>query len=150
MSILKIERHFPVTPARLFSFVTKKENLLKWWGPEGTRIGEHDLDLSEPGEWWFVMIAPDGGRHKVSGKIVAVDPPNFVEFTLVVHAKNGPPSIDSVVRFEVHPDQLGGSRLVLTQTGLTSDEIVTGSTQGWVSTLGRLERLLGASPKNQN
>jgi uncharacterized protein YndB with AHSA1/START domain len=142
LSLLKIERTFAVAPAKVFSFVTQKENLLKWWGPEGTSVGEHNLDLSAPGNWWFELVTPDGGRHMVSGKVLAVDAPSFVEFTLVVHAKEGPPSIDSLVRFEVRANPGGGTNFLLTQSGLTSEEIVEGSTNGWVSTLTRLERLL--------
>jgi len=139
---LRIERHFPVSPAKVFAFVTEMENLLLWWGPEGTSIGEHNLDLSRTGDWFFVLIDPNGGHHRVSGVVLAVDPPRSVEFTLIVHEPDGPPSIDSVVRFEVTGDGADGALFVLTQTGLSAEEIVRGSTQGWISTLTRLEKLL--------
>lgn len=142
MGDLKIERNFPVSPKRVFAFVTEMDNLLKWWGPVGTSIGEHNLDLSKPGAWFFVLIDPKGGHHRVSGVVLSVDAPRSVEFTLIVHDPDGPPSIDSVVRFEISSDNKGGARFVLTQTGLTEDEIVKGSTQGWISTLGRLQELL--------
>lgn len=145
MHDLRIERTFPVAPAKVFAFVTRKENLLKWWGPEGTSIGEHDLDLSRTGPWFFVLIDPMGGQHRVSGEVLSVDPPRSVEFSLIVHSPEGPPSIDSVVRFEISAAPAGGALFVLIQTGLSEEEIVKGSTQGWISTLTRLEALL-----NQN
>ncbi|MEE9454204.1 MAG: SRPBCC domain-containing protein [Paracoccaceae bacterium] len=142
MKELRIERNFPSDPVKVFAYVTQMDNLLKWWGPEGTSIGEHNLDLSKTGDWFFVLVDPAGGRHRVSGKVLAVDAPRSVEFTLIVHSQTGPPSIDSVVRFEVSPDGAGGADFVLIQTGLSSEQIVEGSTQGWVSTLRRLEELL--------
>ncbi len=142
MKELRIERRFPVAPARVFAFVTETENLVKWWGPEGTSLGEHNLDLSKTGDWFFVLIDPSGGHTRVSGVVLEVDPPNRVEFTLVLPSKEGPAEIDSVVRFEISPDGAGGTVFVLTQTGLTSEQIVEGSTNGWISTLTRLERLL--------
>ena len=142
MGELKIERRFPVRPEIVFAFVTEPESLVKWWGPKGFSLGDHDLDLSRTGDWFFNLIDPGGGSTHVSGVVLAVDPPRSVEFTLIVHDPVENPSIDSVVRFEVTPDGDGGTVFVLTQTGLTHEEIVKGSTQGWISTLTRLEELL--------
>lgn len=142
MGELRIERDFPHRPETVFAFVTETENLVKWWGPEGFGLGTHNLDLSRTGDWFFNLIDPGGGEHYVSGVVLSVDPPRSVEFTLIVHEPDAPPSIDSVVRFEISPNGDGGSIFVLTQTGLSHEEIVRGSTQGWISTLGRLELLL--------
>jgi uncharacterized protein YndB with AHSA1/START domain len=142
MSELKIERHFPNPPETVFAFVTKMEHLLKWWGPEGTEISEHQLDLTRPGAWFFVIVDPKGGRHRVSGEVIAIDPPHSVDFTLIVHTPDGGHAIDSAVRFEVRPDGAGGTHFLLIQTGVPEAQMAAMSTQGWVSTLGRLEALL--------
>ena len=141
MGELRIERHYAVTPERLFALLTQTENLLKWWGPEGTSVAEHSLDLTQTGPWNFVLLDPHGGRHRMSGEVRAVDSPRSVEFTLIVHEPEDDPSINSTVRFEVRPDGAGGSHFVLTQTGLTDEMIMIGSTRGWTSTFARLERL---------
>jgi uncharacterized protein YndB with AHSA1/START domain len=142
MSELKIERQFPNAPEVVFAFVTKMEHLLKWWGPEGTVISEHQLDLTQTGAWFFVIVDPKGGRHRVSGEVVAIDPPHSVDFTLIVHTPDGGHVIDSVVRFEVKSDGAGGTIFLLTQTGVPDEQMAAMSTQGWVSTLGRLETVL--------
>ena len=108
----RIERRFPVRPEIVFAFVTETENLVKWWGAEGFGLGKHDLDLSRTGDWFFNLIDPSGGEHYVSGTVLAVDPPNAVEFTLIVHEPEAAPSIDSVVRFQISPDGDGGSIFV--------------------------------------
>lgn len=126
----------------MFDFVTRTEHLIKWWGPEGTTIGEHDLDLSRPGPWFFVLVDPSGGRHRVSGEVLAVTPPRSVEFTLIVHNPAGPPMIDSLVRFDVSAIDATTTRFVLTQSGLADDQVAAMSNMGWVSTLGRLQQTL--------
>jgi len=141
MGELKIERRFPVPPETVFAFITQTEHLVKWWGPQGMSLGNHNLDLTRPGDWFFELIDPTGTAHMISGVVTAVDPPRLVEFTMIVHAQDGPPSIDSVVRFEVSQTD-SGALFVLTQTGLSHEDIVRGSTQGWVSTLSRLEDIL--------
>ncbi len=118
------------------------DNLLQWWGPKGTGIAEHNLDLSRTGEWFFVLIDPMGGHHRVTGTVLSIDPPRSVEFTLIVHDGKGGRMIDSVVRFEVSPIDTGGAHFLLTQSGLTDEEIELQSKQGWASTLSRLEELL--------
>ena len=142
MSLLKIERTFPASPEKVFAFVTQMENLLQWWGPKGTSIGEHNLDLSQLGDWFMVMVDPNGGRHRVSGEVLSIDPPRSVEFSLIVHDGKGGRMIDSVVRFQVSPIDTGGTHFLLTQSGLSDAEIELQSKQGWASTLSRLEELL--------
>jgi len=141
-NLLVMERVFNAPPAKVFAFVTERENLLKWWGPTGTSVAENNLDLSQLGDWWFIMIDPSGGRTKVTGEVRRLDPPKMVEFSLIVHTNGGPPMIDSVVRFEVSPIDTGGSHFTLTQSGLSDAEIEMQSKYGWASTLARLEELL--------
>lgn len=138
MSELRIERTYPVAPERLFAFVTETENLLKWWGPEGTAIARQDLDLTRPGPWSLVLAGP-GGEFTMCGVVTSVLPPRAVEFTMNVPGVDAP---DSTVRFEIVPDGSGGSRFTLIQSGIT-DEMVEMGRRGWGSTLARLERLLG-------
>jgi uncharacterized protein YndB with AHSA1/START domain len=141
MSELRIERSYPVSPERLFAFVTETKNLLLWWGPEGTSIGEEKLDLTRPGPWSLVLINPGGGRFAMRGTVRSVTPPRAVEFTMNVP---GDDATDSTVRFEIEPDGKGGSRFALIQSGIT-DEMVEMGKHGWRSTLTRLEKLMGVA-----
>ena len=111
-NLLIMERTFAAPPAKVFAFITERDNLLKWWGPSGTSVAENNLDLSGLGEYWFIMIDPTGGRTKVSGEVLKVNPPHLVEFSLIVHMPDGPPMIDSVVRFEVAAMDTGGTHFM--------------------------------------
>lgn len=141
-NLLIMERVFAAPPAKVFAFITERENLLLWWGPTGTSVAENQLDLSTLGAYWFIMVDPSGGRTKVTGEVLRHEPPKLVEFSLIVHTANGPPMIDSVVRFEVAAIDTGGTHFTLTQSGLTDAEIDMQSKYGWASTLARLEELL--------
>jgi uncharacterized protein YndB with AHSA1/START domain len=142
MSELRIERHYPVTPERLFAYATETESLLQWWGPEGTIVTESNLDLGRLGPWSLVMKSPRG-EFAMKGVVKSVTPPRAVEFTMNVP---GDDVIESTVRFEIAPDGKGGSRFTLIQSNIT-DEMVEMGKHGWVSTLARLEKLMGVTSR---
>ena len=137
-----MERTFPVEPERVFAFITQTDNLLKWWGPEGTSIAEHNLDFSKPGAWSATMVSPQGSAHTVGGEVVAIDPPNSVELTLSFRMDDGERGPESVIRFEVRSNDAGGTLFLLTQSGLKAEEIADMRDKGWASALGRLEQLV--------
>jgi uncharacterized protein YndB with AHSA1/START domain len=142
MTDLRIDRHFDVDPTTVFDFVTKANRLLEWWGPEGMSVPEHDLDLSRPGrKWWSVMVGGDGRRYKVSGEVVAVDPPRSVEFTWGWHDEHDERGHESRVRFEIMPGDGGGTHFALIHSGLTDAESATNHEMGWSSSLKKLERM---------
>ena len=139
---LRLDRHFDADPETVFKFVTRPENLVKWWGPEGMTVPEGDLDLSEAGKpWWSVMVNAEGKRHKVSGKVIAVDPPRAVEFSWGWHDENDERGHDSTVRFEVRAGDKGGTHFALIHSGLANEESARNHEMGWTSSLRKLERL---------
>ena len=142
MTELRLERHFKADPKTVYDFVTKAENLVKWWGPEGMHVPEGDLDLTKAGKpWSSVMVNAEGGRHKVTGEVVAVEPPESVEFTWAWHDENDERGHESTVRFEVKPDGGDGAIFTLIHSGLTDEESARNHEMGWTSSLRKLERL---------
>ncbi|MEM7635611.1 MAG: SRPBCC domain-containing protein [Pseudomonadota bacterium] len=146
MSMLKIERTFPVAPEKVFAFVTRTDHLLKWWGPEGVSMKEHNLDLSRPGAWSSTLVNSQGALHKMSGEVLTVDPPNSVEFTWGWHDDKDQRGHETRVLFEVRPSGDGGTLFILTHSGLTDDEAAANHKLGWTSSLGKLERLPDLQP----
>ena len=141
MSTLKLEREFKADPKTVFAFITKAENVAQWWGPEGYGLKEAMLDLSQPGAWTSTFVNAEGGLHKVSGEVTAVDPPNSVEFTWGWHDENDRRGHESKVRFEVNSNGSGGTIFQLIHTGLADDESANNHSKGWTSTLKKLERM---------
>lgn len=144
MATLRMERYFAATPEKVFAFITHMDNLLQWWGPEGTTIAEHNLDFSKVGDWSATMVSPGGDGHRVGGSVVAIEPPNFVELTLrfMMPDGDGP---QSTIRFETKPDPSGGTHFLLTQSGLEEHHIADMRDKGWASALQRLENLISAN-----
>jgi len=141
MSVLTIERRFSAAPETVFAYLTGNRNLLEWWGPEGMSLRAEHLDLSRPGPWSSSLVNAEGGIHKMSGEVIAVEPPKFVEFTWGWHNDRDERGHESVVRFEIEPADAGGTRFVLVHSGLPDEDSVTNHGKGWTSALRKLERL---------
>ncbi|MEO7221842.1 MAG: SRPBCC domain-containing protein [Devosia sp.] len=143
MSVLRIDRHYAITPEQLFAYITEKDSLLQWWGPEGTTAIEANLDLTRLGPYSLVLQSPRG-PFAMRGIVKNVTPPWSVEFTMNVPGDDAP---DSTVRFQIESDGKGGANFALIQSGIT-DQMVEMGTHGWASTLGRLEQLIGAGARS--
>ncbi len=141
MATLTMQRVFDAEPTRVFEFLTQTDNLLNWWGPEGTIIRDHSLDFSKVGPWFAVMIGPEGGSAKVGGQVLEVSTPHAIELTLsfMMEEGQGP---ESTIRVEVSASDAGGTHLLLTQTGLDPAHIDDMMNKGWNAALLRLENLV--------
>lgn len=141
MSTLKLEREFNTDPKTVFAYVTNSENVAQWWGPEGLGLKEANLDFSKPGAWTSTLVNAEGGLHKMSGEVTAVDAPNSVEFTWGWHDENDQRGHESKVRFEVKSNGSGGTVFCLIHAGLADDESADNHSKGWTSSLRKLERM---------
>lgn len=141
MTDLHLERDFPVAPETLFAWVTRTENLLKWWGPEGVHVPEHTLDFTRTGPWFSVMVNGEGERFKVSGHVTHVDPPRSVGFTWGWHDDDDRRGHESHVTLSVEASKKG-ARLILDHRDLADRASGDDHERGWTSSLRRLEALL--------
>jgi uncharacterized protein YndB with AHSA1/START domain len=141
MGELKIERTLPVDAETLFEYISQPGNLVKWWGPEGVTLPEHQLDFTKTGPWMSTMMNAEGGKHKVSGYVLKVDAPNSLELTWAWHNEEDKRGHESVVRFEVHSLENGQSKFTLLHNGLADDDSVGNHNAGWTSSLVKLENI---------
>ncbi len=141
MSKLELKRRFSQEPGMVFDFVTRKEHLVKWWGPEGVNVPDHALDFSRIGAWYSVMVNAEGKRFKVSGEVTAVDAPRCVEFTWAWHDVDDVRGHESIVRLEVNGTPDGGSELTIHHSQLADDESAANHDIRWTSSLKKLERM---------
>lgn len=143
MSELIMERSYSAAPERVFEYVSKTEHLLKWWGPEGMFVPEHQLAFDRTGPWMSVMENDEGQRYKVSGQVTHVDPPNSIGFTWAWHDENDARGVESHVTIRLVPDIGGGTKLTLNHVDLPA-EAAESHERGWGCTLNKLDRLLAA------
>jgi uncharacterized protein YndB with AHSA1/START domain len=141
MKDLILERSFPADIETVFAYLTKTEHLLRWWGPEGITLSETALDFSRLGAWTSTMVNPEGGKHKVSGEVVSVDPPNSVELTWAWHNEDDARGHDSLVRFECTSNAKGGTDFTLIHAGLADEESAENHNMGWTSSLRKLTEI---------
>ena len=137
MTDLRLERDFSVTPERLFHWVTTPEKLLKWWGPEGMDVPEHDLSFNRTGPWFSIMRNNEGQRFKVSGHVTHVDAPKSVSFTWGWHDDADQRGSESHVTFTVVAST-SGARLLVDHRELDDSEQSTRHEAGWTSSLRKL------------
>ena len=141
MSTLKLEREFTADPETVFAYVTQAENIAQWWGPEGLGLKDAALDFTRTGAWTSTMVNAEGGLHKMSGRVTAIDPPNWVEFTWGWHDESDQRGYESRVRFEVKSNGSGGTLFYLTHADLADEESAENHGKGWGSSLKKLERM---------
>lgn len=137
MSDLHLTRDFPIPPEQLFAWISRAENLLKWWGPEGMHVPQGDLDFTRTGPWYSVMQNGDGQQYKVSGHVTHVDPPNSVGFTWGWHDDDDRRGAESHVTFTV-TETANGSRLTLDHRDLDDSDQSQRHEAGWTSSLRKL------------
>ncbi len=141
MAELVLERHFPSPIEKVFAFVSQTEHLLKWWGPEGMNVPEHELSFAAPGPWYSVMVNDKGQRFKVSGQVTHVDPPHSVGFTWAWHNDSDLRGNESHVTIRLSKDGDNATRFTLTHSDLEDEEQASNHKSGWTSSLRKLEAL---------
>ncbi len=137
MTDLRLEREFPVSPEKLFDWVSSPEKLLRWWGPEGMHLAEHDLNLSRTGPWFSILQNDESQQYKMSGHVTHVAPPKSVGFTWGWHDPDDKRGVESHVTFTVLASGTG-SRLLIDHRELGDDEVSASHESGWTSALRKL------------
>lgn len=141
MTDLKLERIIAAPQETVFQFISIRENLMKWWGPEGMHIPEGDLDFTRTGTWFSVMQNAEGKRFKVSGQVTKVSPPDLVAFTWGWHDENDDRGHESHVMIKLDDLGNGQTKLTLNHQNLADEESASNHNMGWTSSLRKFEQL---------
>lgn len=143
MPDIQVTREYPVSAARLFEAVTRRSDILAWWGHVDLTIVDEVLDLSRTGPWYADMRGSEGGRYKMSGQVTHVQPPNSVGFTWGWHDEDDKRGPESHVTFSIEPLGETRARLVVDHREL-SEEAAETHPRGWAVNLERLSAHLGS------
>jgi len=133
---LRLERTFAAQPERVFAAWTEPEVLRRWWAAavDGD-TPRADVDLRVGGAYRLTMRDPEGTEFTVAGTFTEIDPPHRLAYTWAWQGLD----VDTRVTVEFLAEG-DGTRVVITHTGLPSDELRAQHEHGWIAVLDNLER----------
>jgi uncharacterized protein YndB with AHSA1/START domain len=137
---LTIKRRFNAAPEKVFAAWTDPEKVKRWMGPGEVVALAVECDLRTGGRYRWLMQAPDGEQHDVSGVYREVIANRRLVFTW---AWKTTPERESLVTVDIKPDGTG-SILTLTHEQFFDDDARDRHNQGWTGAMDKLEKYLEA------
>lgn len=144
LQCVEIQRRFRASPDAVYDAWTRPEVIARWWGPEGTRLGEHSFDVTEGGSWRTVMVSTDGTEHIVGGTYRELRRPHRLVTTWRWEEGGmpGDPSLVTITFEAVGQTDIGSETLLtLVHEGLANQGSADAHKQGWTSSLKCLDGL---------
>ena len=134
---LILERVFDAPRHLVYEVWTKPEHLVHWCAPEGFTVPETRGDFREGGEWYTLMIAPNGEKYPLSGVYLEIVPGELLVMSHGWIEDDGRRPHETVltVRFS---DEGKKTRVRLEQSIFKSVESRDGHRGGWTSCFDRL------------
>jgi uncharacterized protein YndB with AHSA1/START domain len=101
---LTIKRRFNAAPEKVFAAWTDPEKVKRWMGPGEVKVLSVECDLRSGGRYRWLMQAPDGEQHDVSGVYRELIPNEKLVFTW---AWKSTPERESLITLTFKPDGAG-------------------------------------------
>jgi len=133
---LTLKRRLNAPPAKVFAAWTDPEKVKVWMGPGGVKVLSVECDARAGGRFRWVMQAPDGERHDVSGVYREFVPDRKLVFSW---AWITTPERESLATVEIKPDG-DGSLLTLTHEQFFDADARDRHQGGWTSALDKMEQ----------
>jgi uncharacterized protein YndB with AHSA1/START domain len=139
---LVISRTFGAPRDLVFKAWSSAEHMKRWFSPEGCTVPEAEIDFRPGGVFAVCMHLPSGEDHWTRGTFDEVSPPDRLVFTAgVTFGGETKFTVHTIVTFEDHG---AGTRMTVHQSYDILDPAflfaVEGATEGWRTTLDKLER----------
>jgi uncharacterized protein YndB with AHSA1/START domain len=137
---LRLQRRYPVAPAKVWRAWTDPQALSAWFGPgQPNSVTLAEMDVRPGGRYRIRFDTPDGEEHEVSGAYEVVEPEQRLVFSW---AWRSTPERESLVTVQIEPDG-SGCELVLMHQQFFDEAARDGHNHGWTGGLVKLERWLG-------
>ena len=134
---LTLKRRLKAPPAKVFAAWTDPEKVKRWMGPGEVKALHVESDPRTGGRYHWVMQAPDGEEHDVSGVYREVVADRKLVFTW---AWKTMPERQSLVTVLLEPDG-DGTLLTLTHEQFFDEEARDRHQSGWNGALDKMEKL---------
>ena len=136
---LRITRHYPVAPEKVWRAWTDAQALSRWFGPgEAESVTLAELDVRPGGHYRVVFHTPDGDQHDVSGQYQEVEINRRLSFTW---AWKSTPERVSLVTIEMRPSAQG-TELEFRHDRFVDQEARDNHERGWTGTFAKLDEFL--------
>jgi uncharacterized protein YndB with AHSA1/START domain len=133
---LTLKRHLKASPAKVFAAWIDPEKVKGWMGPGDTKPVHVESDPRTGGRYRWVMRAPSGEEHDVSGVYREVVLNEKLVFTW---AWKSTPERESLVTVLLKPDG-DGTMLTLTHEQFFDEEARDRHQGGWNGAMDKLEK----------
>jgi uncharacterized protein YndB with AHSA1/START domain len=134
---LTLKRRLNASPAKVFAAWTDPEKVKHWMGPGEVTVLSVKCEPRVGGKFNWVMRAPGGEVHDVSGVFREVVPDRKLVFTW---AWISTPERESLVTVDIKPDG-NGSILTLTHEQFFDADARDRHQGGWSSALDKMEKM---------
>jgi uncharacterized protein YndB with AHSA1/START domain len=139
---LNMSSVLPADRSLVFSALTERDMLEKWWGPKGFTAPSIDVDLRVGGGYRIAMQPPDADLFYLAGEFLEVDPPARLAYTFRWEDPD-PDDQETVVTLSLR-DLDESTELVLNQGAFATEARRMLHEQGWTDAFDRLQTLLSS------
>jgi uncharacterized protein YndB with AHSA1/START domain len=138
--MLEMKRVLNAVPSVVFAAVSDRDELVKWWGPQGFTTPSLKFEARVGESYRMEMQPPDGDPFYLTGEFREVDPPSRLAFTFVYE---DPDSADVETLVVLSFRDLGEStEVAFTQGPFKTEARRALHREGWTDSFDRLERVI--------
>jgi uncharacterized protein YndB with AHSA1/START domain len=137
---LTIKRRFKASPEKVFNAWADPEKVKYWMGPGEVKVLRTEGDARTGGRFRWVMRAPNGEDHDVSGTYREVIPNEKLVFTW---AWKSTPERESLVTLTFKPDG-DGTSFTMVHEQFFDDAARDSHNKGWTNAMDKLGEYLSA------
>lgn len=132
--------------ATAFAAFSDRDNIGKWWGPNGFTTTTHEMDFRVGGVWRYTMHGPDGADYQNYVTYAEIEKPSRIAYE---HGSNPqhPSEFRAVITFK--PQGAGTEvslRMIIGSAEERDHYVKFGAIEGGQQTLERLAQYLKGSP----
>jgi uncharacterized protein YndB with AHSA1/START domain len=138
MVTLIVRKTIRAKAERLFAAWTVPAQLKVWWGPQGVKCVDAEVDLRHGGRYRIGNQLPDGKILWITGEFELIEAPRKLVYTWRIEPETAS-SERVTVQFEASGEY---TEVIITHERIASEELKQMHQQGWVGCLEGLARFV--------
>ncbi len=136
MVTLVVRKTIRAKAERLFAAWTIPAQLKLWWGPQGVKCIDAEMDLRRGGRYRIANQLPDGKILWITGEFEVIEAPRKLVYTWRIE-----PETESSERVTVHFEESDNdTEVIVTHERISSEELRKMHEQGWFGCLAGLAK----------